>query len=206
MYQKGIITFVILALCGLLLFGCALPSLEISIEGDPIDVANAPGFAETDKTSPDLYDLGKNAEEGYEVGNLAPDFTFQLLSGESASLSDYAGKVILLNVWATWCPPCVGEMPDLQKLQDQYGEDIQVVAINAGEDAETVQDFVDQSGLTFTIGLDEDFQFPYPAISLPTTYIIDPDGVIRKIQLGSMPDMYVFYAPIVDALLAEQAS
>ena len=91
----------------------------------------------TDSTEPE--DPNK---EGFEEGNIAPDFEVKLLTGETVKLSDYRGKVVLLNFWATWCSPCRREMPDFQKLHDELGEDFVLLAVDKGETEENVQKFV----------------------------------------------------------------
>lgn len=122
-------------------------------------------------------------------GHLAPDFTLQTLEGESLSLSDLRGKAVVLNFWATWCPPCQGEMPELQAAYDDHASGgLVVLGVNQAEEMATVQAFLDDRGLTFPIVLDSQYEASqrYQVNSLPTTFFIDRNGVIREIVVGQM--------------------
>lgn len=128
-------------------------------------------------------------EVGLNVGNTAPDFTLETLSGEQATLSDYRGKKVMLNFWATWCPPCRAEMPAMQNFYTD--NDVEVLAVNLIDtetDKQDVVDFVDSFGLTFSILLDEGNQVAlnYAIRPIPTTYMIDTNGVIQKKSFGPM--------------------
>lgn len=126
-------------------------------------------------------------EFGLEVGQNAPNFQLNNIKGEVVNLSDFKGKVVLLNFWATWCPPCVEEMPEMQDFYDDRNADkIEILAINATnfERSSTMPiDFVKQHQLTFPILLDSegDVVELYKVRFFPTTYILDEDGVIREI-------------------------
>lgn len=129
-------------------------------------------------------ELQTAAEEGY----LAPDLELHYLDGSSAALSDYRGKVILLNLWATWCGPCVNEMPAFPRLQEKFGDQLQIIALNCGEAAETVEAFAEEKGYTFPIAVDEEYTAmlgAYQTSSIPYTVIIDSAGVIRHISVGA---------------------
>jgi peroxiredoxin len=118
----------------------------------------------------------------------APDFTLPDTEGKSHRLPDYRGQVVVLNFWATWCPPCREEMPAMERLHQMVaGEDIAVVAINVGEDEETIFRFTGDYPVTFPLLMDREGRIveEYPVIGLPTTYIIDPDGVIRHRAVGT---------------------
>jgi len=138
-----------------------------------------------------------------QVGDKAPDFDFELLNDETVKLSDYQGKVILLNFWATWCGPCVSEMPDIQKISDTYPDEVVVLAINCSESRDTVNSFIEKNGYTFYVGLDENQEIAkkYPTDGIPYSVIIDGDGIITSIHLGSDHDMFsVFEEDIKSAL------
>jgi len=122
-----------------------------------------------------------------EIGSPAPNFKIELLDGETAKLSDYRGKTVLINFWATWCGPCVNEMPDIQELSEAYADDLIVVAINCSEKKDKVENFIEKTGYNFIIGLDEtgDIQKKYPSQGIPYTIIINPEGIITNIRLGS---------------------
>lgn len=134
------------------------------------------------------------AVTGIAEGNMAPDFELGLASGETVKLSDYRGKKVILNFWATWCPPCKAEMPHMQKYYEKNKDkDMTILAVNLtaldkGRDA--IDQFVKDYGLTFPIALDEKNKVgtEYQALTIPTSYIISPDGIITKKYVGPMDE------------------
>ncbi len=120
------------------------------------------------------------------VGRTAPDFTLPALDGGTIALRDYRGRVVLLNFWATWCTPCKDEMPLLDAVHREYGPQVVVLAVNAGESADVVQRFVAEHQLQLPIALDQDMQLSrrYGVRGYPTTFIIDPQGTIAAIHPG----------------------
>lgn len=126
---------------------------------------------------------------GIQVGQTAPDFTLNLLDGTSVSLSDYRGKTVLLNFWATWCGPCQFEMPEFQTAYEDFGAgegEFTVLAVNLLETAEQAGAFADDLGLTFPIALDVtgDVNALYDVPAYPTSYLIDAEGVIVATNIG----------------------
>lgn len=123
-----------------------------------------------------------------EVGDTAPDFTLQLMKGGEASLSDYRGKVVLLNIWATWCNPCREEMPYMEQLyQNMKGKPFEILAASIDTRGSTdVEPFVRKLGLTFPIMLDSDKKVNnmYQATGVPESFIIDKNGIVRDHILG----------------------
>lgn len=118
----------------------------------------------------------------------APDFALTTLTGDAFSLRAARGKPVVLNFWATWCGPCQRELPTLQAAAERYGDQVLIIGVDQGEEAATVQRYVDDLGLTFPIPMDSEFAVSelYNVRGLPTTYFIDPDGVIRQVWLGEM--------------------
>lgn len=117
----------------------------------------------------------------------APDFTIEDLQGVTHSLSDYKGKVLVINFWATWCPPCVKEMPSLQQAWEQLrGEDIAVLAINMGEQKQAIEGFIQKYPVELPILLDKEFDMAdaWSVTGLPTTYVVDPEGQIVSQVIG----------------------
>jgi thiol-disulfide isomerase/thioredoxin len=119
----------------------------------------------------------------------APELNLQDLSGTQVSLGDYRGKVVLVNLWATWCPPCREEMPTLQIFYEEYRQEgFVLVAIDQEETLEVVQPFVDEFGLTFPVWLDENYEAErkFNTMNLPSSYVIDRDGVVRLMWIGGI--------------------
>lgn len=119
----------------------------------------------------------------------APDIELQDTSGQQVSLADYRGQVVLVNNWATWCPPCRQEMPILDAyFRDHHHQGFVIVAIDAGEPGEMVADFVERYGLSFPVWLDpgssalNSFRNNY----LPSSYLIDKEGQVVKVWSGAV--------------------
>ena len=121
----------------------------------------------------------------------APDFALEDLDGDVVRLSDHKGKVVFLNFWATWCPPCRAEIPYFIDLVEKYGDDgFEVVGIALDpHDFSKVQTFVDQQGINYTILYDtKNVQGMYGGIqSIPTTFVINRDGKVVEQIVGSRP-------------------
>lgn len=127
---------------------------------------------------------------GLKIGVKAPDFELKTLDGKQAKLSDYRGKKILLNFWATWCPPCKEEMPAMEKFHQKAGSDVVILAVNIDPEND-VKAFAKEMGVTFPILLDSQqaknpVNEKYQVLSIPTTYFIDKDGIIRDKFVGGM--------------------
>lgn len=146
------------------------------------DAESEESQAQTEKEQTDKENFPKLNE-----GSDAPDFTAELYGGGSFCLSDKQEKVVLLNFWASWCGPCVGEMPALQKLYEDYGDELEILAVNTAEDKDTVDAFMADSQYTFPIAYDENGEISrkYPTDGIPYTLIIDKDGKVASIFLGS---------------------
>ena len=122
-------------------------------------------------------------------GFAAPDFTLETLDGVPITLSDLRGKAVVVNLWASWCPPCRAEMPALQAAYEadrERGLEIVAVDMTYQDSEEDAQRFVKDFGLTFTIALDRDGMVArqYLLRALPSTFFVGPDGVIRKVVIG----------------------
>lgn len=129
------------------------------------------------------------------IGHPAPDFTVIDTTGKSFKLSSLRGTPVVLNFWATWCPPCKAELPELQAGSERLAGQVAIVGLNQGEASGQVKAFAEQNALTFPIPLDErmDVSRTYGVRSLPTTFFIDRSGVIRYMQIG----------PLTEATLAQ---
>ncbi len=122
------------------------------------------------------------------LGYRAPDFELPDLDGQKVALSALRGKPLLLNFWASWCPPCRKEMPNLQRFSEQYGSQVVVVGVNWGEDASTVKGFLERVGATYLNLLDQRGTafVLYKLTGIPTGFFIDPEGFIRGVWLGPL--------------------
>jgi thiol-disulfide isomerase/thioredoxin len=128
-----------------------------------------------------------------EAGLLAPGFELQSLEGDPVSLSDYLGKPVIINFWATWCGPCRLEMPVFQEYKDLYGTDLGILTINSGESEGDIEQFMTELDLDLTVLLDKDLQVEqlYRVQGLPSTYFLDEEGVIRFKHLGIISEEQV---------------
>ena len=119
----------------------------------------------------------------------APDFSLRTLDGKEVQLSDFRGRPVWINFWATWCPPCRAETPDIQEVYENHESDgLVVLAISIGESPSTVSDYVKRTGTTFTTGVDQTTSIAaqYRIVGIPTHFFIDREGVIREWRIGSM--------------------
>lgn len=126
---------------------------------------------------------------GINVGNEAPDFTLVSAAGEEVSLSDYRGKRVMVNFWATWCPPCRAEMPDMEKFYVE--KDVEILAVNltpTESNRSDVTEFIEEFDLSFQVLLDEELSVSarYGIQPVPTSYMIDSNGIIQYVALGAV--------------------
>ncbi len=131
---------------------------------------------------------------GTRVGQIAPDFRLKDLSGKEVALSDFRGKVVILNFWATWCGPCRSEIPAIRAVSERYKEyDLTVVAVDLGETSGTVSSFVKDFDMQFPVLLDTNISVArqYGIFSIPTTLFLDGQGVIREAHTGIMTQSYI---------------
>ena len=132
---------------------------------------------------------------GINKGQLAPDITLTTLDGEEVKLSDFRGKNVVLNFWATWCPPCRAEMPHMQSYYEENKEkqNLEIIGFNmtfSGDSIEKVEQFVASYKLTFPIftTFDESVIDQYGVMTMPSTYFIDEDGRIHSIYRGPLDE------------------
>lgn len=176
---------VIFGLAALFLAGALMFWLYQNGRDDAVALQSLPPFSDTSGSA----DAPPNRilDELVKEGGVAPDFELATLSGETVRLSDYAGRPVILNFWATWCAPCRVEMPELQRAYDRFGADGPVIlTINQEESAEQVGEFFADVGLTLPALLDPKGRvgLTYGAVFLPTTVVVDPDGIVTKIHRG----------------------
>jgi thiol-disulfide isomerase/thioredoxin len=122
-----------------------------------------------------------------QKGFRAPDFVLLNLEGKEVSLGDLGGRPVLINFWATWCPPCREELPVIQATY-QNSDDLAVLGVNFQEGLTNVKPFVEKEGLTFPVLLDEEGRVAtmYRTRGLPTSFFLNPDGIITAVHIGPM--------------------
>ncbi len=123
-----------------------------------------------------------------------PEFTYEDLEGRSQSTRGWLGKVVLLNFWATWCPPCRAEIPDLIRLQTEYADRLLIVGLSTdAEGKEKVQSFVDEAGINYLVGMSSpEVEAKFGGIlGLPTTFLVDTRGRVVQKHIGfANPELY----------------
>ena len=130
------------------------------------------------------------AGETEAKANPAPDFTMYDLDGNAHKLSDFRGKPVILNFWASWCGPCKAEMPDFEEAYKTHGGDIQFLIVNltdgSSETVESASDYIASQGYTFPVYYDADLEgaAAYSIYAIPVTYFIDAEGAVRAFNEG----------------------
>jgi thiol-disulfide isomerase/thioredoxin len=146
------------------------------------------GSPVVDRSGSQPGDTESSSSPYSQAGKTAPEFELDSLEGSRVSLSDFTGHPILINYWATWCPPCREELPLIQDRLDRYSPDLVVLTINAGEDPETVQNYIQQKAFTFHVLLDPEWKAEalYGIYAYPTSVFIDREGLIQARYVGGM--------------------
>ena len=155
---------------------------------------------------PDLSTTGGRIPSPRE-GFLAPDFSLDLLGGGSKTLSDQRGKVVVINFWASWCPPCRAEMPALQEVYDSNRDrPLEIFAVNTTyQDSESAATaFIQEFGLSFPVLFERtgDVGRQYLVRAMPSTFFVDHEGVIQKVIIGG-PMSEATIQTTIEALLRE---
>jgi len=140
------------------------------------------------------------------AGFPAPGFTLKDINGHTYRLADLRGKIVFLNLWATWCPPCREEMPSMERLHRRLqGTDFRMLAVSEDEDgAAAVRPFVDKMGLTFPVLLDQDGTLPprYGVTGYPETFILDREGRVIQHTIGpedwASESVYRYFLKLLD--------
>ena len=130
---------------------------------------------------------GAAVPQGINKGNRARDFTLETVDGEKISLQDHVGKAVLINFWATWCPPCRAEIPDIQATYEaRQGDGFVVLGVNVEESRATVEQFMGDIEMTYPVLLDERGQVlrMYRINGLPMSVLVDQEGVIQARHVG----------------------
>lgn len=184
----GVILFAVLIVGASILYNAMKDKVKdnsFQMAGDKADENSTSNTNDTDTNGTDT-----NADNTDNEKVAAPDFTMTDKDGNEVKLSNFAGKPIVLNFWASWCGPCQMEMPDFEEMYKTYGEDVQFVMVNmtdgSQETVESATQFITEKGYTFPVYYDTKMEgaYYYSVYSLPMTYFIGADGYVAGRNTG----------------------
>lgn len=172
-------------------------------EEDTNDASTSDEESDPEDLSEEDVSKDEKPEADIKAGSPAPDFTVENLAGDTVSLSDYQGKIVILNFWATWCGFCDQEMPDLDRFNNDF-EDVAVVAVDVMEERPIVADYIEKGGYDFDVVLDLDGEIArtYLIGGYPTSYFIEEDGTLIGRVVG--PLEYDKMVEIIESIKAER--
>ena len=159
---------------------------------DEVSVGGIATVAQETAAAEETAAPGETTPETQVASNLAPDFTVYDLEGNAHKLSDFRGKPVLLNFWASWCGPCQMEMPDFQKFYESHGDQVHFVIVNLTdgqqETVETASAFIEEKGYTFPVYYDTDIDaaMKYGVSAVPVSYFIDAEGYFVAWAQGAL--------------------
>ncbi|MDR1421857.1 MAG: redoxin domain-containing protein [Coriobacteriales bacterium] len=167
---------------------------------DQSSTGSASGQVLPDIAPHDLPDPASSAPDVAEVGALAPEFSYTTLDGATGKLSDLRGGVVLINFWASWCGPCVSEMPELERLAEAYPQ-LTILAISLDDTEQEAREFASQRSDQLVWVYDDNFMIAdhYPTDGIPYTLIIDTQGTVTQTFLGTPRDPYTVYEEALKA-------
>lgn len=172
------------------LFTSVLLALSLVAFGSFIDSPKTTTIETINKlTAITIVTKAEAASQGTEVGQAAPDFTFtDLTSGKPVKLSELRDKPVFINFWATWCPPCVKELPHIQVKYEEYNEKMYFIAISVDDDPSAPMGFMRSKNYSFPAGYGDVNEIAqlYQLQAIPASYIIDTNGIIKAKIVGSM--------------------
>ena len=154
---------------------------SIGASTDDVSISSEDDAEQDEQAVPDMSELKE-----LQVGDKAPDFTAKLVDGSEFKMSDHDNEVVLINFFASWCGPCMREMPAFEKLKNDNIPNLSILCVNCAEDKATVDALVKDEGYTFPVAYDEDWSIEakYPTEGIPYTLVIK-NGVIEKIFMGA---------------------
>ncbi|MCB0012200.1 MAG: TlpA family protein disulfide reductase, partial [Anaerolineales bacterium] len=143
-------------------------------------------------STPAISQIPSGSLGAFAVGDIPTDFVLEDTAGNVVRLSDFRGRPVVINFWATWCAPCRVEMPELQAAYEAHQDDgLVLLAINRDESREQVVEFIDELGLTFTplLDLGAVVSDEYQIQNMPTTYFLNEAGEVTAVHLGALIDI-----------------
>lgn len=197
MNNRIFIALLLVLSCAIVFVGVALIGAAMYLQG------NLPGvntFAPQTRTAPLLAPKAS----AFAVGSPAPEITLTTLDGATLKLSDFRGKPVMLNFWASWCGPCTAEMKNIEAVYQQHpNDDFVILAINQGEGNDTIKGYAELWKLNFRLVRDDNQAAgrAYQVQALPTTIFVDKNGNIHEVHIGG-PMTQEFIEKRVNALLA----
>ena len=186
----------------ILLSACLLPTAcSPKMSGEKIESKDISEYEPSETTEDTEYAA---------LGEIAPDIVVTDLEGNNKQLSEYFGKPTIMVFWATWCGYCKDELPALEMLKEKYGDSINVLALNGGDSAEDIKDFMEENNYTFEtvmVGIEESIKFD--AQSIPVTAILDSEGTIEFFTRGSLDAETMFneyFVPTIDEIFEKDGA
>jgi peroxiredoxin len=168
--------------------------LLLGIVGFGVYKMTSGSFDQTKAEPPVTESSANQPVIGLQKGNLAPDFELVTTEGKHIKLSELRGKRLIVNMWATWCPPCKAEVPELERFyEEHHNEGIEILAVDLTDSEKRSADvatFIKDYKITYPVVLDErgEVAKKYQVTSIPTTYVINSKGIIQQKYIGALSD------------------
>lgn len=178
-----------LLLIAIIIFGFALYTVNKSNDTKINTISASSEDEIKEQNNSETATVTENIQKLDTSYGTAQDFTLVDLEGNKVSLSDLKGKKVFLNFWATWCPPCKAEMPEIEKIyQETKDSDLVILAVEIGEPLDTVKTFIDDNNYNFKVLLDsnQEIATAYGITAIPTSFFIDEQGNIVSQKIGAM--------------------
>lgn len=164
------------------------PVVALLLTACAADTAPSEGTGASDGTAPSG---GTEASQDAEAaGPPVPERPFETFDGEELSLADLTGTPLVVNFWASWCPPCVAEMPDLERVHVDLADEVRFIGLNTQDSLQQAQALVTQTGVTYDLGLDPEGALfsDFEVVAMPTTFFVDDAGVIVHRHAGLLTE------------------
>jgi cytochrome c biogenesis protein CcmG, thiol:disulfide interchange protein DsbE len=198
MNNRVFLVLIIILSCAILLVGGTLIGAALALQGNPLSLTN---FTPQNNTAPLLTQQDRAGAP--DNGAPAPDFTVSTTDGKTLKLSDFRGKPVMINFWASWCGPCTAEMKNIEAVFQQHlNDDFVILAVNQGEGSDTIKGYGELWKLNFRLVHDDNQKAAelYHVQALPTTVFVDREGKVYEVHIGG-PMTQEFIEKRANALL-----